>query len=208
MWNSGPLPKGSGSWYHIDLVYMLSIVGEAKHHFPMQAPGVAGEPLNYHYFAFVHEAVASLVSGVDTPVVFYRLALPLLASVAAVTLAVAAWRVTGKPWVAALAAGLTFVVGEFTIDPLSGRGMGSVYGYYSWSSTSLTYSFGFAFALMATIVDILRRSESRTQLMRVIPAGVRRLGHSARSGSWRSGGQIVGDPDPSPPDWASLPLCS
>lgn len=170
-WTTPSLPADSGSHYHIDLVYLLSIVGEAKHHFPLQVPGVAGEPLHYHYFAFAHQATASLVSGVDTPVVFFRLTLPLHAIIAATALASAAWRVVGRPWTAALAATLTLVVGELTVWPLSGTGIGSVYAYYSWSSVSLTYSLAFTFALMAVVVEILRAGESRASALRTGESG-------------------------------------
>ena len=75
-----PLPASGDHWYFWDLHYMLSLVAEAKHHFPLALPQVASEPLHYHWFAYAHEAAGSLISGVDTPVVFFRLATPLTAS--------------------------------------------------------------------------------------------------------------------------------
>ena len=59
------------------------IAGEAKHQFPINVPQVAGEPLHYHWFGFAHMGAASLVSGVDLPTVFLRLAMPALCALAA-----------------------------------------------------------------------------------------------------------------------------
>src|SRR6185295_17595807 len=39
-----PTPRAGGSWYLIDLPYMLSLAGEAKHHFPLYNPQAALEP--------------------------------------------------------------------------------------------------------------------------------------------------------------------
>src|SRR5690349_2297390 len=152
-----PIPTGdTGAWYHIDLMYMLSMVGEAKHHFPVYNPQVASEPLNYHWFAYAHMASASLISGVDTPMVFFRLASPVFCVLAVLTLAVAGWRVSGKPWVGAFAAMLTFVVGEFTLSDLSWGPFGGVTAYIVWSSQSMVYSWAITFALMLVVVDLLR----------------------------------------------------
>jgi hypothetical protein len=152
-----PVPTGgAGAWYHIDLMYMLSMVGEAKHHFPVYNPQVASEPLNYHWFSYAHMASASLISGVDTPMVFFRLASPLFCVLAVLTLAVAGWRVSGKPWVGAFAAMLTFVIGEFTLADMSWGQFGGVAAYMVWSSHSMAYSWAITFALMVVVVDLLR----------------------------------------------------
>src|SRR6266545_2368194 len=37
--------------YYLDFSYLLSLTGEAKHHFPLPSPQVAAEPLHYHWFA-------------------------------------------------------------------------------------------------------------------------------------------------------------
>jgi hypothetical protein len=152
-----PVPTSrGGAWYHIDLPYMLSLVGEAKHHFPVHNPQVASEPLYYHWFSYAHMASASLISGVDTPMVFFRLASPVFCALAVVTLAVAGWRVSGKPWVGALAALLTFVVGEFSLVNMSWGMFGGVTAYMVWSSHSLSYSWPVTFALMVVVVELLR----------------------------------------------------
>jgi len=155
-----PIPTGGdGAWYHIDLLYLLSVTAEAKHHFPLMNPHVAGEPLHYHWFSYAHMAIASLISGVDTPMVFFRLASPVFCALAVLTLAVAGWRVSGKPWVGALAAMLAFTVGELSpVDMFMSWGpFGSVVAYMVWSSHSMAYSWAVTFALLAVVVDLLRR---------------------------------------------------
>ncbi|MEV4515622.1 hypothetical protein AB0K00_42530 [Dactylosporangium sp. NPDC049525] len=152
-----PIPAGAdGAWYHIDLMYMLSMVGEAKHHFPIHNPQIVSEPLNYHWFSYAHMAGASLISGVDTPIVFFRLASPVFCVLAVLTLAVAGWRVSGKQWVGALAAMLTFVVGELTLSDMSWGQFGGAVAYMVWSSHSMAYSWSITFALMALVVGLLR----------------------------------------------------
>ena len=152
-----PLPTGDGAWYHVDLMYMLSMVGEAKHHFPMYNAQVSSEPLNYHWFSYAHMASASLISGVDTPVVFFRLASPVFCVLAVLTLAVAGWRASGKPWVGALAALLTFGIGELTLSDMSWGQFGGVAAYMVWSSHSMAYSWAITFAIMAVVAGLLRR---------------------------------------------------
>jgi hypothetical protein len=157
LWYTPAVPAAAGAWYHIDDTYLLSLVAEAKSHFPMQYPTITGEVLHYHIFTFAHEGSASLVSGVDTPVVFYQLALPTIISLSTVLLAVAGWRIADRLWVGALAAALVFVVGEFTFSFRSASEFGAVFAYYSYSSPSHTYSLIFTFALIAALVPVLRR---------------------------------------------------
>jgi hypothetical protein len=127
---------------------------------------VASEPLNYHWFSYAHMASASLISGVDTPMVFFRLAPPVFCVLAVLTLAVAGWRVSGKPWVGAFAAMLTFVVGEFTLSDMSWGQFGGVAAYIVWSSQSMAYSWAITFALMVVVADLLRAGPSDVPLGR------------------------------------------
>src|SRR5512142_1053423 len=82
---------GSGTWYVVDQMYLLSVVGDLKQHFPPHVPQVSGEPLYYHWFAYAHDAAGSLVSGVDTPAVFLRLGMTTSALLGVVAVAVAGW---------------------------------------------------------------------------------------------------------------------
>lgn len=150
-----PLPPAASRGHVPDLYYMLSLIAEAKHHFPLRVPQIAAEPLTYHWFTYAHEASASLISGVDTPTVFFRLALPVMCVVAVVLLAVVGWRVSGKLWVGPLAAALMFTVGEFGVTDTQVPPFGTVVAFIVWGSHSMTYSWLFGIALIAIVADRL-----------------------------------------------------
>ncbi len=143
--------------YHIDLVYFLSIMGESKHHFPLETPWTAGDPLSYHWFSYAHMGMGSLVSGVDAPTVLFRLALPPLFALAVVLMSVVGWRVSARPWVGVGAAALTFVVGEASIGSLATGTLGGEVAYTLWSSPSVVYSYVVGLAIIVLMVDQLRR---------------------------------------------------
>jgi hypothetical protein len=150
-----PLPGVAGRVYFNDQLYLLSLVGEAKHHFPLESPQVAGIPLRYHWFAYGHVASASLISGVDTPVVFFRLAVPAFALFAVVLLGVAGWRVSGKPWVGAVASALMFAVGELAVGSVGTGPLGAVTAFVVWNGQSLPYSWLMIFPLIVFVLDRL-----------------------------------------------------
>jgi hypothetical protein len=147
-------PAGGGSRYLYDLLYLLSLSAEAKHHFPMEVPQTAGEPMHYHWFASAHQAYGSIVSGVDLPGLYFSFD-PLLIAVAGVLmLAVAGWRITGRPWVGVLAAALTFAVGELSLQTFSAHFGSST--TFVWTSITTTFAWPFVFALLMVVVDLIR----------------------------------------------------
>jgi hypothetical protein len=151
-----PVPTHGPQRYLIDELFFLGLVGEAKRSFPPSTPSVAGETLPYHWFSFAHMASASIISGVDVPVVVFRFAVPLLGLLAVVLLAVAGWRLTGRPWVGVGAAVLTFVVGELTAPGPDLGALGSIMTFFSWSSLSVLYSTALAIPLMVLVADRIR----------------------------------------------------
>lgn len=150
-----PVPVGSPRRFLPDQLYMLSLAAEAKHHFPIQVPQLAGQPLHYHWFAYAHEGAASLISHVSTPAVSLQLTAPALSAVAVILLAVTGWRISGRPWVGAVAAALTFVVGEVTAGNLLWGPFGSSTSF-SWTSHSAIYGWLFTFTLIVVLVDLMR----------------------------------------------------
>jgi hypothetical protein len=151
------LPAGERQRIYVDLPYQLSLAAEAKHHFPPHVPQVAEEPLHYHYFAFAHQGAGSLISGVDLTSVVLRLDVPLLCLAAIVALAVTGWRVSGRPWVGVIAAGLTFTIGEFGFsDPVT-MPFGTIATFIVWSSQSMTYSWLLLIVLVGVLADRMGR---------------------------------------------------
>ncbi|MEV0231198.1 hypothetical protein [Nonomuraea sp. NPDC050786] len=113
---------------YVDMPYHLALVGELKHHVPPTTPGVAGEPLAYHWFVHAHVAAVSWATGVEPLVLLYRLAvLPMLVALA-VLLAAVGRRVTGT-WAGGLAALVSTV---FVVAP--SLYTGTVAGVFSWAS--------------------------------------------------------------------------
>jgi hypothetical protein len=147
------LPTGEGQAQYIDLPFQLSIAGAATHQMPPDVPQVAGEPLHYHWFGFAHMAAASLVSGVDLPTVFFRLAVPALCLLAVLLVAVVGWRITGRPYAGAVAAALMFTIGEFGYENGIRQLFGTQATFIVWGSPSMTYSWVLLLPLIAVLAD-------------------------------------------------------
>ena len=154
------LPTGEGTRQYLDLAYQLSLAGEAKHQFPLHVPQVAGEPLDYHWFAHAHMASTSLIAGIDLPVVALRLAIPALSALAILLTAVVGWRITGKPFVGAVAAVLFFAVGEVNFtDPVTFP-FGTQVTFAVWHGLSMIYSWVLLLALIGVLARIVSSSSA------------------------------------------------
>ncbi|WP_344168326.1 hypothetical protein [Pilimelia columellifera] len=150
------LPGDDSQQQYIDLAFQLSLAGEATHSFPLDVPQAAGEPLRYHWFGFAHMAAASLISGVDLPTVFFRLAVPALCALAALAAAVTGWRISARPYAGALAAALMFAIGEFGFENGVRQLFGTQATFIVWGSPSMTYSWVLLLPLIATAAGLLR----------------------------------------------------
>jgi hypothetical protein len=113
---SEPLPGSEEVRYFQDHPWHLSLAADAKHHWPIQDPNVSGEPLPYHYFVHVHLAAASQVTGLDLPLVYFRLfAVPLVVHFVLLVV-VAGQSLARSSWVGLIAACLALFVGQVTLD--------------------------------------------------------------------------------------------
>ncbi|MFJ9693491.1 hypothetical protein [Kitasatospora sp. NPDC101183] len=155
------LPDAESTRQYIDLPYLLSLAGNAKHNVPLTFPQAAGEPLHYHWFTFVHMAMTDMVGHIDLPVVQMRLMVPALVALAMVVTAVVGHRLSGRAWVGPVAALLVFAVGEFNaVYPLNTQGWpfgAPLVPLMAWTSLSLTYSQPLLMALIGVVADALRR---------------------------------------------------
>ncbi|WP_200213981.1 hypothetical protein [Micromonospora coerulea] len=152
------LPTDEGQAQYLDLAFQLSLAGAATHQVPLDVPQVAGEPLHYHWFGFAHLAATSLVSGVDLPTVFFRLAVPALCALAAVLVAVVGWRITGRPYAGVVAAALMFTVGEFGFENGWRQLFGTQATFIVWGSPSMTYSWVLLLPLIAALGEVVGRA--------------------------------------------------
>jgi hypothetical protein len=158
------LPTSEGTRQYLDLAYQLSLAGDAKNHIPLDVPQVAGERLDYHWFGYAHMAMTSLVGHIDLPVVALRLAVPGLCAAAIVGTAVVGWRISGRPYVGAVAAALFFAVGEFSFTDPVGFPFGTQATFVVWHGMSMIYSWVLLIALIAPLVDIVRHSDRQSSV--------------------------------------------
>ncbi len=100
-----------------DTTYLLSIAGEAKHHWPITDPTVSGLPLAYHKFAMIDMASISSVAHIDLSVVFLRLYDVALLALLVLQIAWAGGRGRRQPWLGAAAAAFALLVGEIDVSP-------------------------------------------------------------------------------------------
>lgn len=151
------LPNSENTRQYIDLAYQISLAGEAKHNFPLNLPQVAGEPLRYHWFAFAHLAMSSMVGHIDLPVVTMRLMIPAITALTATLTAVAGWRLTGRRYAGPVAAALFLVIGMFNFTGTVSNIFGTQVELVVWPSLSMTYSWALVLAIITVVGDVLRR---------------------------------------------------
>ncbi len=142
---------------YVDMPFHLALIAELRHHVPPDVPYVAGVPLAYHWFFYVHAAAASWVTGIEPVTLLYRLAgLPMFATLVVLT-ASAARRLTRGWWSGPLAVAIAL--------------FGVVAGPFGWTADSVpdtqilrstwispTNLFGLALfsAVIVVFLDLLR----------------------------------------------------
>lgn len=155
---STPFP-GRAAVYFPDYLYHLSLAAEAKHHWPITDPGAAGEPKAYHYFVHIHLAAASTITGIDLPVVFFRLYLLPLILLFVVQIAAVGRALTRNAWAALVAVVLTIFTGEMDFDDLRSVISGIPFNGFSFDalflSPSLLLAAVFLLPLVLVLADLL-----------------------------------------------------
>lgn len=114
-----PLPAGARSVvYGADNVFDISLAAEARHHWPITEPWVAGQPLHYYTGSFIHMAAINQVTGVPLATVVLRFFPSIMFLVAALQL----WSIGGaigrSPWVGPLAVVLLLGAEDINLDPV------------------------------------------------------------------------------------------
>lgn len=113
-----PLPSGTASvGYEPDLLYDLSLAAEAKLRWPLGEPLVAGRPFGYHSFPYLDLAAASAVTGLELPLLLFRLQLPPMAALLVAQLVWAGSRLGGAGRIGVVAAAVALLLGELDLDP-------------------------------------------------------------------------------------------
>ncbi len=131
--------------YFPDSVFDISLAAEARNHWPITSPWIAGLPLRYYTAVFIHGAAINQVTGVALATVYFRL-LP-----SAITLLVALQlcslgRSMGRPRSAGVFAVVIFFVMEAaTLNPT--RSWPFEGDSLRWISEVPTFGFGVVFLL-------------------------------------------------------------
>lgn len=112
-----PLPGSQDIAYFIDYPRWISLAAEAMNHWPITDPSVAGEPMPYHYFVNIQLAAASQVTGIDLPLIYFRLFIFPLVVLSILLFAVAGKALTGRYAVGLVAAAIAILIGEIRLDP-------------------------------------------------------------------------------------------
>ncbi len=154
-----PLPGDIRSVaYFPDNVFVISLAAEARNHWPMTTPWVAGLPLHYYIAAFLHGAAINQVTGVSLATVYFRLfptATTLLVSLQLWCLG----RAMGRPRSAGpLAVVIFFVLGAATLSPAQAWPLEGNSLKFFWGSP--TFAFGVVF-LLALLSLMQRQLASR-----------------------------------------------
>ncbi|WP_132285205.1 hypothetical protein [Kribbella sp. VKM Ac-2568] len=112
--SASPVPKYGGDYYQ-DMLWHLSIVHELGRSVPPEIPQVAGETMQYHWFADAHLASAAQIAGIDPRIVLFRLWFAPIIIGLVLAVAALARQVSGAWWTAPLAVALTTIVQRLAI---------------------------------------------------------------------------------------------
>jgi hypothetical protein len=170
--SASPVPKYGGNYYQ-DMLWHLSIVHELGRSVPPQIPQVAGETMQYHWFADAHLASAAQITGIDPRFVLFRLWFAPIIIGLVLAVAALARQVSGVWWTAPLAVAMTTVVQRVAIWKYAGGVGGSPLVYLSPSqSFGTTVGVGAAALLIGALYrGAPRRSWAIVLLVVCVSAG-------------------------------------
>ncbi len=136
-----PLPGTTSAAYPPDPMFHLAVAAEALHHFPVTDPKVAGTALPYHLFAHYDMAGVAQVTGIELPVVAFRLAAVPLLVLGTLVVGLLALRAGAVGAGVPLAAVLFLFAGEIDLQPRI------PYPFWGGSFFGLTFSPSFLLAV-------------------------------------------------------------
>ena len=159
-----PLPGSSTVTYLPDFSWAVSLAAEAKHHWPIEDPSVAGTAMPYHFFVNIHLAAASQVTGIALPTVYFRLFLTPLVVALVLQFAVAGQAMLRRSAIGLVAITLLLFVGELQLDPARGGVSNFPFGGIFFTLLSWSPSFLFGLVLMMPLIYLLgERLRARDQ---------------------------------------------
>jgi hypothetical protein len=137
--------------YPEEYLFATSIAAEARHHWPITSPWVAGLPLRYYTAVFIHGAAINQVTGVALPTIYMRL-FPTTANLLLALQLLSLGRSMMRSRLAGLLAiVLFFFVGAATLTPRHEWPFEGTTLLTFWSSTSFTFGALFFLALLSLV---------------------------------------------------------
>jgi hypothetical protein len=132
-----PLPGSApGVSYPGDATFHISVAASALHDWPPSNFRVVGESFNYHYFANLHMAAISQVTGIHLPLIVFRLYPVPLAALLVLQLGLAGRLIAGRLWAGPLTVALFLLIGPIDLSVSDGWPFAGIGVSHLWSSPS------------------------------------------------------------------------
>lgn len=170
--------------YYPDLVWDLALAGEALHHWPIMDPNVAGASFSYYTFTHIHLAAVSQVTGLDLPLLLFRLYVPALILLLTLQLYLLGRTLAGSRSAGLLTVLLVLFAGE--IDPFVGRQSLFLNAFFPDLYLSPTFLLGLVLflPLVLELADVMRSTPAtRPGLGSWIAAGLFLIGCGGAKGT-------------------------
>lgn len=149
---SSPLPGLARSVvYSADNVFDISLAAEARNHWPITEPWVAGQPLHYYTGVFIHAAAVNQVAGVPLSTVILRLLPTTMFLVVALQLWLLGESLRDSRWVGPLAVLLLLVVEDVNLNPTRSQ----VFKISPFTQFPLSPSFAFGAPFLLGVLALL-----------------------------------------------------
>ncbi len=151
-----PLPAHARSvFYAVDNVFDISLAAEARHHWPMTEPWVAGQPFHYYTGAFMHVAAANQLAGVAMSTTILRLFPATMLLLTALQLWFLGSSIGGSVgrarWTGPLAAVLMLALADLNLDPIHTELFHINPFSQFWASPTFAFGVPFFLALLAVV---------------------------------------------------------
>jgi hypothetical protein len=149
-----PLPERASSVaYQSDTVSDISLAAEARHHWPLTAPSVAGQPLRYYTGVFIYAAAVNQVTRIPLATIFLRLLPPVIMILVSLQLMLLAGRRRESIWVGSIAVILFLLVSELNLDATRFE----VFGTTLTNTIVGSPTYGLGIPLFLALLVIMRR---------------------------------------------------
>jgi hypothetical protein len=148
-----PLPAHAHSVvYSTDNVFDISLAAEARHHWPITEPWVAGQPLHYYTGVFIHVAAVNQVTGVALSTIFLRLFPCVMFLVTALQLWSLGGSIGRSRWNGPVAVFLLLAVEDFNLDPTHA----DIFHINPFNQFSLSPSFAFGVPFFLGLLELVQ----------------------------------------------------